>query len=262
MTSANAFALPSKTAPATRSQWLCLALPLLAISLLIAVMGGFGHRYLSEEVRGWTGLAVFDRDARAAFVIGEADTLGQEAQMRRLLEAGRIQVVDLHRSAVGKVRYGLLLVFAVACLQWRRDRERQALAALQVKRAAEARFRVIFEQAPVGVLLLDSATGRITEVNTRFAEIVGRRPARCSSTGCASSRCCSSWWGTRSSSPNAARSRRLRGAHLLVVDDSAMNRDLVGRALALEGVSATLAADGQQVIRLLRTCVVAASTRC
>ena len=46
---------------------------------------------------------------------------------------------------------------------------------------------------------------------------------------------------------------RLAGVHLLVVDDSAMNRDLVERALALEGASATLAADGQQAIDALTT---------
>jgi CheY-like chemotaxis protein len=43
------------------------------------------------------------------------------------------------------------------------------------------------------------------------------------------------------------------GAHLLVVDDSAMNRDLVERALHLEGATATLAADGQQAVQLLQT---------
>jgi CheY-like chemotaxis protein len=46
---------------------------------------------------------------------------------------------------------------------------------------------------------------------------------------------------------------RLSGAHLLVVDDSAMNRDLVERALKLEGATATLAADGQQAVQLLQT---------
>jgi len=46
---------------------------------------------------------------------------------------------------------------------------------------------------------------------------------------------------------------RLSGAHVLVVDDSAMNRDLVERALALEGATATLAADGQQALELLKS---------
>src|SRR5690606_17874596 len=45
---------------------------------------------------------------------------------------------------------------------------------------------------------------------------------------------------------------RLGGAHVLVVDDSAMNRDLVERALALEGATATLAADGQQALEVLK----------
>ncbi len=52
-------------------------------------------------------------------------------------------------------------------------------------------------------------------------------------------------------SPSPA-GRRLAGVHVLVVDDSAMNRDLVERALALEGATATLAADGQEAIQQLR----------
>ena len=72
---------------------------------------------------------------------------------------------------------GLLLVHSAGYLMWRRDREQQALAALQARQAAEARFRVIFEQAPLGVVLLDPETGLITEANARFGHIVGR-PAR------------------------------------------------------------------------------------
>ncbi len=45
---------------------------------------------------------------------------------------------------------------------------------------------------------------------------------------------------------------RLMGLHILVVDDSAMNRDLMERALALEGATATLAAEGQQALQLLK----------
>ncbi|MDX5410080.1 MAG: response regulator [Thauera sp.] len=70
---------------------------------------------------------------------------------------------------------GLTLVYSAGYLMWRRDREQRELAALQARQAAEARFRVIFEQAPLGVVLLDPRTRRITEANSRFAEIVGRR---------------------------------------------------------------------------------------
>ncbi|MCV2219662.1 ATP-binding protein [Thauera sp. Sel9] len=72
---------------------------------------------------------------------------------------------------------GLLLVYSAGYLLWRRDLQRQELAALHAQRAAEARFRVVFEQAPLGVMLLDSRSGRITEANQRFADIVGRSAA-------------------------------------------------------------------------------------
>jgi len=40
--------------------------------------------------------------------------------------------------------------------------------------AAAGRFRTLFEEAPLGVALIDSHTGRIYEINPRFAEIAGR----------------------------------------------------------------------------------------
>jgi CheY-like chemotaxis protein len=44
----------------------------------------------------------------------------------------------------------------------------------------------------------------------------------------------------------------LTGVHVLVVDDSAMNRDLVERALALTGATTTMASDGQQAVQILQ----------
>ena len=41
-------------------------------------------------------------------------------------------------------------------------------------RASEERFKKIFEEAPLGVALIDSLTGQIREVNPRFAAIAGR----------------------------------------------------------------------------------------
>lgn len=40
--------------------------------------------------------------------------------------------------------------------------------------ASEERFRAIFNQAPLGIALIDSMTGRIYKTNPRFAEIAGR----------------------------------------------------------------------------------------
>ncbi len=39
---------------------------------------------------------------------------------------------------------------------------------------SEERFRTIFEEAPVGIGIFDSVTGRATQINARYAEIVGR----------------------------------------------------------------------------------------
>ena len=41
-------------------------------------------------------------------------------------------------------------------------------------RISEERFKTMFAQAPLGIALVDSLTGRINEVNKRFAEIAGR----------------------------------------------------------------------------------------
>jgi len=44
-------------------------------------------------------------------------------------------------------------------------------------RESEERFKTIFEEAPLGVALVDSLTGRIYEANARFAAITGRTRA-------------------------------------------------------------------------------------
>lgn len=54
---------------------------------------------------------------------------------------------------------------AGACLLYKRGEDRL--------RKNEARFRVIFEQAAVGVAQIETATGRFIQVNQRYCEIVG-----------------------------------------------------------------------------------------
>ena len=41
-------------------------------------------------------------------------------------------------------------------------------------RTSEEQFRTMFTQAPIGMALIDSLTGKIHEVNTEYAQIVGR----------------------------------------------------------------------------------------
>ncbi|MHB8766220.1 MAG: PAS domain S-box protein, partial [Deferrisomatales bacterium] len=49
-------------------------------------------------------------------------------------------------------------------------------------RESEARFRVLFEHAPVGVAQLETATGRFLLVNRRYGEIVGLTPEEMAAT--------------------------------------------------------------------------------
>ena len=42
---------------------------------------------------------------------------------------------------------------------------------------AELHFRILFEQAPLGILLVEARTGRIIRANHCFARLVGRTPA-------------------------------------------------------------------------------------
>ncbi len=76
------------------------------------------------------------------------------------------------------VGLGLLLVYSGGFLLWRRARQRDELASLLAHQAAESRFRVVFEQAPLGVVMVDASSGRIVEANQRFAEIVGHSQER------------------------------------------------------------------------------------
>jgi signal transduction histidine kinase/CheY-like chemotaxis protein len=55
--------------------------------------------------------------------------------------------------------------------------------------------------------------------------------------------------------PRPAAGPRLAGRHLLVVDDSAMNREVVERALGHEGARITPAVDGQQALQKLESCL-------
>ena len=55
----------------------------------------------------------------------------------------------------------------------RKQAESQREAALQALQHSEERFRTIFEQAPLGMALVDSLTGQILEVNARYIEIFG-----------------------------------------------------------------------------------------
>ncbi len=61
----------------------------------------------------------------------------------------------------------LIILFRLNYLQNRRTQAESAL------KASEEHFRTLFDQAPVGIALIDSLTGQIYKANQKYADIVG-----------------------------------------------------------------------------------------
>ncbi len=127
---------------------------------------------------------------------------------------------------------------------------------------ALARLFTPFTQAEAGTTRRFGGTGLGLAICKRLVEVMGGGIGADSQAGEGST-----FWfelpflrapagapeATVASKPARAAGPRLAGLRVLVVDDSAMNRDVVERALALEGATATPTADGQQAVQLLKT---------
>ena len=133
----------------------------------------------ARAARGERGIIEGGRDYRNIPVLAYASAVAGTpwlmiAEIDESEAYARIQTMAWTTTlAVG---FGLLLVYYAGYLLWRRDQQRQELSSLKTQQIAESRFRVIFEQAPMGVALVDANTGQILEANLRLSEIVGHRP--------------------------------------------------------------------------------------
>ncbi len=118
------------------------------------------------EAQGFMPLikAVFEKGVTVHFV-----TSYNTAAIRSLeLEQTTRAVLDVNISPIldprGKVTNAVIQHMDIT-------KREQAEAAL---RASEDRFKTMFMQAPLGIALIDSLTGHIYEINSRFAAIAGR----------------------------------------------------------------------------------------
>jgi len=135
------------------------------------------HLAAALAVQGQEGILPEARDYRNEPVLAYATAIaGTPWQMiaeidQREAQAGMRQTAWVTVLIIGLV---LLLTYSLAFTRWRRERQRLLSATLQATRLLEQRFRTIFEEAPLGVALIDSLDGHVYEVNQRFADIAGR----------------------------------------------------------------------------------------
>ena len=126
---------------------------------------------------------------------------------------------------------------------------------------ALARLFAPFTQAEAGTTRRFGGTGLGLAICKRLVELMGGEIGAESQVGQGSTfwfelpfaRAAEGAVETRTEpAPTRPAGPRLSGVQVLVVDDSAMNRDVAERALALEGATVTLAADGQQAVEHLK----------
>jgi len=149
-----------------RDAALSMTLPL-STPEMPAARAALGERGILEGSRDYRGIPVLAYASAVAgtpwLMIAEIDEIEAYAGIRNLAWATALVV-----------GFGLLLVYSAGYLLWRRGQQRQELTSLKARWAAEARFRVIFEQAPLGFALVDSNTGQVLEANVRLGKIVGQ----------------------------------------------------------------------------------------
>jgi len=128
--------------------------------------------YTKEEIIGRPILEIYHPDcmeeANKTFrsFLTTGDVYNAELQLRRK-DGSKIDVC-LNASSVRDEHGNILYSRSI----WRDVSERNiAQKALQL---SEGRLRTIFEQAPLGIALIDSITGHVYEVNLKFAQIAGR----------------------------------------------------------------------------------------
>jgi PAS domain S-box-containing protein len=138
-------------------------------------------RFLDVNERACAELG-YSREELLSMSVRDIDTdpsEGMRAEVeKRLRESGFIIMERVHRRKIGTT-----FPVEVNLRKVRLDREydvalsRNITARKQAEKAlreSERRFRAVYERSPVGIALMDSATGRILQVNPKYCEITGR----------------------------------------------------------------------------------------
>ena len=137
-------------------------------NLRYLIVDGQALRRIGWSREAYEGLRVaeLDHETRELLEPRYRRVLAGESMRFETPYRGRVFLSDYVpiRDEQGEVAMGL--VVAVDISEQKRVEEEL--------RKSEARFRAIYEQAPLGIALLDSRTGQYLQVNPRYCEIVGR----------------------------------------------------------------------------------------
>jgi len=141
--------------------------------------------FVNAEHSRITGVSVGNAKEPDAFTRAtHPDDREQQVVAARKFVAGEVEHYTVEKRYVhpsGRVQWAELtsrfLPGAVAGEQWivttLTDINERKRSQTQLQRS-ESRFRSIFEEAPLGIATIDSASGEILQVNAQFATIVGR----------------------------------------------------------------------------------------
>ncbi len=139
----------------------------------------------AERLFGYTAAEMIGRPLTMVMPAKHRDA--HREGMERVASGGAAHIIGRSVEVSALTKAGDEIAIELSLAQWRtadeicftgmirdiseRKRSEDAL------RLSEARFRVIFEQSPLGVAVIDSVTGRFIDVNVRFAQIAGRTSA-------------------------------------------------------------------------------------
>jgi diguanylate cyclase (GGDEF)-like protein/PAS domain S-box-containing protein len=140
---------------------------------------------VAEQLTGWKSKEVFGKLLNEIFnIISETDGEKLKDPVKEVLLTGKIYELENHTVLISKDGTKRNIADSAAPIK-NEDGNingvviifRDVTGRKQTEKAlksSEVRFRTMFEQAPLGIALVDSLTGYVYEVNPRFEDITGR----------------------------------------------------------------------------------------